>query len=229
MVSKPFLSIPISLLWASDSSMKPMILSVIATKLENGVCSHICPQIVAFLATLLWGYKKYYGEHLVDLLERARVSLSMVKYLALDMLDMDLLHAQRANGTHVKQSLTLVFVETKKGVDSLEYWMCSNGLPATTIHGDRTQQEREQALRYFKSGDARVGVAENDYRSRESPEIARHFLLDVATVIFKAQVQIAFREGIARQNAHSIFVCLALSLLEEHVHVACKEITTLEK
>ncbi|KAJ7975958.1 DEAD-box ATP-dependent RNA helicase [Quillaja saponaria] len=60
---------------------------------------------------------------------------------------MDLLHAQRENGVHSKQSLTLVFVETKKGADSLEHWLCINGFPATTIHGDRTQQEREIALR----------------------------------------------------------------------------------
>lgn len=40
----------------------------------------------------------------------------------------------------VQQALTLVFVETKKGADSLEYWLCGNGFPATTIHGDRTQQ-----------------------------------------------------------------------------------------
>ncbi|MFS7916105.1 putative RNA helicase [Helianthus anomalus] len=72
---------------------------------------------------------------------------------------MDLLHAQRANGAHGKQALTLVFVETKKGADSLEYWLCMNGFPATTIHGDRTQQEREQALRSFKSGNTPILVA----------------------------------------------------------------------
>ncbi|KAB1200971.1 DEAD-box ATP-dependent RNA helicase 37 [Morella rubra] len=53
---------------------------------------------------------------------------------------MDLLHAQRANGSQGKQALTLVFVETKKGADSLEHWLCMNGFPATTIHGDRSQQ-----------------------------------------------------------------------------------------
>ncbi|XP_022732741.1 DEAD-box ATP-dependent RNA helicase 52B-like isoform X2 [Durio zibethinus] len=72
---------------------------------------------------------------------------------------MDLLHAQRANGVHGKQALTLVFVETKKGADSLEHWLCMNGFPATTIHGDRTQQEREQALRSFKSGATPILVA----------------------------------------------------------------------
>ncbi|XP_034704576.1 DEAD-box ATP-dependent RNA helicase 37-like [Vitis riparia] len=72
---------------------------------------------------------------------------------------MDLLHAQRENGTHGKQSLTLVFVETKKGADALEHWLCINGFPATSIHGDRSQQEREHALRLFKSGATPILVA----------------------------------------------------------------------
>ncbi|KAF2289545.1 hypothetical protein GH714_037072 [Hevea brasiliensis] len=72
---------------------------------------------------------------------------------------MDLLHAQRETEIHGKQSLTLVFVETKKGADALEYWLCGNGFPATTIHGDRTQQEREMALRSFKSGKTPILVA----------------------------------------------------------------------
>ncbi|KAL7613536.1 hypothetical protein Lser_V15G06486 [Lactuca serriola] len=71
---------------------------------------------------------------------------------------MDLLHAQIDNGSG-KQPLTLVFVETKKGADSLEYWLCGNSFPATTIHGDRTQPERELALRSFKSGKTPILVA----------------------------------------------------------------------
>jgi hypothetical protein len=43
------------------------------------------------------------------------------------------------------------------------------------------------------------------------------------------QVEKAFREGAAQQNAQSVFVSLALKLLEDRVHVACKEIITLEK
>ncbi|KAK7379654.1 hypothetical protein VNO80_05118 [Phaseolus coccineus] len=72
---------------------------------------------------------------------------------------MDLLHAQRENGVQGKQALTLVFVETKKGADALEHWLCRNSFPATTIHGDRTQQERELALRSFKTGNTPILVA----------------------------------------------------------------------
>jgi superfamily II DNA/RNA helicase len=46
------------------------------------------------------------------------------------------------------QGLTLIFVETKKGADALEDFLCRNGLPATSIHGDRSQQERE-AVRHL--------------------------------------------------------------------------------
>ncbi|XP_039057121.1 uncharacterized protein LOC120200316 [Hibiscus syriacus] len=46
---------------------------------------------------------------------------------------------------------------------------------------------------------------------------------------FTFTVEKAFQEGTARQNVYSIFVSLAVKLLEEHVYVACKEIITLEK
>ncbi|XP_071696461.1 DEAD-box ATP-dependent RNA helicase 52-like isoform X2 [Rutidosis leptorrhynchoides] len=72
---------------------------------------------------------------------------------------MELLHAHKENDTPSKQALTLVFVDTKKGADSLEHWLCSNGFPATAIHGHRTQPEREQALRSFKSGKTPILVA----------------------------------------------------------------------
>ncbi|XP_010250056.1 PREDICTED: DEAD-box ATP-dependent RNA helicase 52C-like isoform X2 [Nelumbo nucifera] len=65
---------------------------------------------------------------------------------------LDLLHAQ-------SQTLTLVFVETKKGADSLEHWLSTNGFLATAIHGDKVQVEREKALRSFKSGHTPILVA----------------------------------------------------------------------
>ena len=34
--------------------------------------------------------------------------------------------------------------------DTLEGYLIQNNLPATSIHGDRTQQERERALYTFK-------------------------------------------------------------------------------
>ncbi|KAI3472114.1 hypothetical protein Pfo_029602 [Paulownia fortunei] len=93
---------------------------------------------------------------------------------------MDLLHAQRANGVQGKQALTLVFVETKKGADSLEHWLCLNGFRATTIHGDRTQQERELALRSFKSGNTPILVATDvAARGLDIPHVAHVINFDL--------------------------------------------------
>lgn len=93
---------------------------------------------------------------------------------------MDLLHGQRESGVQGKQSLTLVFVETKRKADSLEHWLCSNGFPATTIHGDRTQQERELALRSFKSGNTPILVATDvAARGLDIPHVAHVINFDL--------------------------------------------------
>lgn len=55
--------------------------------------------------------------------------------------------------------LTLIFVETKRSADRLEDFLVDFGIDAASIHGDRTQQEREQALTYFKMGRCPVLVA----------------------------------------------------------------------
>ena len=41
---------------------------------------------------------------------------------------------------------TLVFVETKRQADFLCLNLCEEGFPATSIHGDRLQSEREQVV-----------------------------------------------------------------------------------
>ncbi|KAG1743119.1 P-loop containing nucleoside triphosphate hydrolase protein [Suillus lakei] len=55
--------------------------------------------------------------------------------------------------------LTLVFVETKRMADMLSDFLMSNRLPATSIHGDRSQREREMALQTFRTGRTPILVA----------------------------------------------------------------------
>jgi ATP-dependent RNA helicase RhlE len=52
--------------------------------------------------------------------------------------------------------LTLVFVNTKRAVDSLARQLRAQGLPAVAMHGDMTQQAREKALQRFE--EKHVGV-----------------------------------------------------------------------
>jgi len=59
----------------------------------------------------------------------------------------------------IQSGLILVFVETKRGADYLEDVLCREGFPAASIHGDKTQREREGALHSFKNGHTPVLVA----------------------------------------------------------------------
>jgi superfamily II DNA/RNA helicase len=65
---------------------------------------------------------------------------------------LDILH------THAG-GLTLIFVETKRMADTLSDFLINQSFPATAIHGDRTQRERERALEYFRNGRCPIMVA----------------------------------------------------------------------
>ncbi|ETE62077.1 ATP-dependent RNA helicase DDX3X [Ophiophagus hannah] len=114
---------------------------------------------------------------LVDMMERGKIGLDFCKYLVLDeadrMLDMGfepqirrIVEQNTMPPKGVRQtmmfsedSLTLVFVETKKGADSLENFLYDEGYACTSIHGDRTQRDREEALHQFRSGRSPILVA----------------------------------------------------------------------
>ncbi|KAI8333293.1 P-loop containing nucleoside triphosphate hydrolase protein, partial [Choanephora cucurbitarum] len=55
--------------------------------------------------------------------------------------------------------LTLIFVETKRMADILSEFLMDHRFPATSIHGDRSQREREYALEAFRTGRAPIMVA----------------------------------------------------------------------
>jgi ATP-dependent RNA helicase DDX3X len=87
--------------------------------------------------TVLWVNEHEKRTYLLDLLSRLR----------------------EGSPDYSPDSLTLIFVETKKGVDALEEFLYQNKHPVTWIHGDRSQREREEALKSFRSGDCPILVA----------------------------------------------------------------------
>ncbi|KAK1144779.1 hypothetical protein N8T08_004790 [Aspergillus melleus] len=56
-------------------------------------------------------------------------------------------------------SRTLIFVNFKKDADLLDDYLYNMGLPSTSIHSDRTQREREDALRAFRTAKCPILVA----------------------------------------------------------------------
>ncbi|KAL6237052.1 hypothetical protein BDW75DRAFT_229012 [Aspergillus navahoensis] len=56
-------------------------------------------------------------------------------------------------------SRTLVFVNSKATADQIDDYLYNLGLPSTSFHADRTQREREDALRAFRSAKCPIMVA----------------------------------------------------------------------
>jgi len=54
---------------------------------------------------------------------------------------------------------TLIFVETKRQADFLSVFLSEKKYPTTSIHGDREQCQREEAIKDFKSGRRGILVA----------------------------------------------------------------------
>lgn len=77
-----------------------------------------------------------------------------IKNICFETLSIIYLHVRAGD-----DALTLVFVETKKGCDALDDFLYAQRYQCTCIHGDRSQSQREEALKSFKSGMSLILVA----------------------------------------------------------------------
>ena len=84
----------------------------------------------------------------------------------------------------IEEGLILIFVETKRSCDYIEDVLCGRGFPACSIHGDKSQREREDSLRAFKRGTTPVMVA-TDVASRglDIPNVTQVVNFDLPTNI----------------------------------------------
>ncbi|TPP62578.1 ATP-dependent RNA helicase DDX3X [Fasciola gigantica] len=57
------------------------------------------------------------------------------------------------------EGLVLVFVETKRGADTLAHYLSQLNFPVASIHGDRPQSDRERALSSFREGHTPILIA----------------------------------------------------------------------
>lgn len=71
-------------------------------------------------------------------------------------------------------SKILIFTQTKKGADQLSYFLGSAGISAASIHGDKTQAQRDYIMRQYKTGRTNILVA-TDLAARG---------LDVADILY---------------------------------------------
>lgn len=66
---------------------------------------------------------------------------------------------------HCNYSSVIVFTRTKRDADRVSEWLLAHDLTCTTLHADRSQRERQDALQGFKDGKFGIMVA-TDVASR---------------------------------------------------------------
>lgn len=54
---------------------------------------------------------------------------------------------------------TIIFVNSKRTADEIDDFLFHKGMPCTSMHSDRTQREREDAMRAFRSGKSALLIA----------------------------------------------------------------------
>lgn len=54
---------------------------------------------------------------------------------------------------------TIIFVNSKRTCDEIDDFLFNGGMPCTSLHSDRTQREREDAIRAFRNGTSPVLIA----------------------------------------------------------------------
>jgi ATP-dependent RNA helicase DDX3X len=85
---------------------------------------------------------------------------------------------------NIEEGLILIFVETKRSCDYIEDMLCSRVFPACSIHGDKSQREREESLRSFKRGQTPVMVATDvAARGLDIPNVTQVVNFDLPTNI----------------------------------------------
>lgn len=120
-------------------------------------------QTLCYSATMTPSVKKIVEEFMID-----PITISVVKGQTNEHIEQDII---RVNSSSDKFDVladllcdselekVIVFGETKYGVQRLADRLEKMGVPAVAIHGNKSQSQREKALRSFKQDEARVLVA----------------------------------------------------------------------
>lgn len=84
-------------------------------------------------------------------------------------------------------SRLLIFLETKRGCDQVTRKLRLDGWPALSIHGDKSQAERDWVLSEFKAGKSPIMTA-TDVAARGLGMFRKAFLLKISVLIFENEV-----------------------------------------
>ncbi len=128
----------------------------------------------------------------------------------------------------VKKSI--VFTRTKHGADRLVRELKKEGINSLSIHGDKAQGQRQNALERFRSGNIKVLVA-TDVAARgiDIPKITHVFNYDLPEES-ESYIHRIGRAGRAGKSGEAVSLCCSeeLGLLYDIEHMMKKEIPEVE-
>lgn len=106
-----------------------------------------------------------------------------------------------------RDDLSLVFCRTKHGAEKLKDALVEAGFAAASIHGNKSQGQRDRAIRDFKSGETRVLVA-TDVAARgiDIPGVTHVYNYDLPEVA-EAYVHRIGRTARAGKDGQAITLC----------------------
>ena len=116
----------------------------------------------------------------------------------------------------------LVFTRTKRGADRLSHILEKRSHSATRIHGDRSQSQRETALRSFKNGKTRVLVATDVAARGIDVDLVSHVINYDVPEAPEDYVHRIGRTGRAGNEGRAITL---LTAAEEHTMQAIERLT----
>ncbi len=165
-------------------------------------------QTLCFSATMTRDVKTIVEEFMVS-----PVTVSVVKSSTNDHIEQDVVHARdKAHKIDVLAELlaqpefekVIVFGETKYGVQRLSDRLTKDGLPSVAIHGNKSQGQRERALRSFKAGEVNIMVATDvAARGLDIPNVSHVINFDQPKV-YEDYVHRIGRTGRAGKRGHAL-------------------------
>lgn len=120
-------------------------------------------QTLCFSATMTPNVQSIVEEFMID-----PTTVAVAKNVTNDHIEQSVIEARdKAHKADLLEELlvredydkVIIFGETKYGVQRLADRLAKNDMPAVAIHGNKSQSQREKALRIFKNGDVRILVA----------------------------------------------------------------------
>lgn len=120
-------------------------------------------QTLCFSATMTPNVQSIVEEFMID-----PTTVAVAKNITNDHIEQSVIEARdKAHKIDLLEELlvteqydkVIIFGETKYGVQRLADRLTKNDMTAVAIHGNKSQSQREKALRIFKNGDVRIMVA----------------------------------------------------------------------